>query len=105
MATKEINFKINVNGKELDLLKTSTQDFNKVYSEAQKKLSSLPLGSPEWKKLSSEVKNADKAFQQTKEIVGEAEGKFKSLRVQIRQATVAFQEAEEKGDIQINEET
>jgi len=99
MATKEINFKINVNGKELDLLKTSTQDFNKVYSEAQKKLSSLPLGSPEWKKLSSEVKNADKAFQQTKEIVGEAEGKFKSLRVQIRQATVAFQEAEEKGDI------
>jgi hypothetical protein len=49
--------------------------------------------------LNSELKNADKTFNQTKEILSEAEGKFKSLKVQIRQATIAFQEAEEKGDL------
>ena len=96
---KEIPIIIKVDGKEVDLAKTSINDFQKIYSEAQKKLQTLPLGSEEWKKLNTEVKNADKAFQQTKDIVSEAEGKFKSLRVQIRQATVAFQEAEEKGDL------
>lgn len=96
---KEIPIIIKVDGKEVDLAKTSINDFQKIYTEAQKKLQTLPLGSEEWKKLNSEIKNSDKAFQQTKEIIGEAEGKFKSLRVQIRQATVAFQEAEEKGDI------
>jgi hypothetical protein len=96
---KEIPIIIKVDGKEVDLAKTSINDFQKIYSEAQKKLNDLPLGDDEWKKLNSEIKNADKAFQQTKEIVSETEGKFKSLRVQIRQATVAFQEAEEKGDL------
>lgn len=96
---KEIPIIIKVDGKEVDLAKTSINDFQKIYSDAQKKLQSLPLGSDEWKKLNSEVKNADKTFQQTKEIMSETEGKFKSLKVQIRQATVAFQEAEEKGDL------
>ena len=96
---KEIPIIIKVDGKEVDLAKTSINDFQKIYSEAQKKLQTLPLGSEEWKKLNSEIKNSDKAFQQTKEIVSETEGKFKSLRLQIRQATIAFQEAEEKGDI------
>ena len=96
---KEIPIIIKVDGKEVDLAKTSINDFQKIYSEAQKKLNDLPLGSEEWKKLNSEIKNSDKAFQQTKEIVSETEGKFKSLRLQIRQATVAFQEAEEKGDL------
>jgi hypothetical protein len=96
---KEIPIIIKVDGKEVDLAKTSINDFQKIYSEAQKKLQTLPLGSDEWKKLNSEIKNSDKAFQQTKEIVSETEGKFKSLRLQIRQATVAFQEAEEKGDL------
>jgi hypothetical protein len=96
---KEIPIIIKVDGKEVDLAKTSINDFQKIYSEAQKKLQTLPLGSEEWKKLNSEIKNSDKAFQQTKEIVSETEGKFKSLRLQIRQATVAFQEAEEKGDL------
>jgi len=99
MANSEVNFKIKVDGKELDLAKTSVNDFNKIYSETSAKLNNLPIGSKEWKDLSSELKNADKAFQQTKEIAGEAEGKFKSLRLQIRQTTVAFQEAEDKGDI------
>lgn len=99
MAVKEIPIVIKVDGKQLDVLKTSVNEFEKVYSEAQKKLNSLPLGSEEWKTLNNDIKNADKTFQQTKEILIETEGKFKSLKVQIRQATVAFQEAEEKGDI------
>jgi hypothetical protein len=96
---KEIPILIKVDGKELDAAKLSVNDFNKIYSDTQKKLNSLPLGTDEWKKLNSELKNADKTFNQTKEILSEAEGKFKSLKVQIRQATIAFQEAEEKGDL------
>ena len=99
MATNVVDFKIKVDGKELDLTKTSLNQFKEVYSETQKKLNDLPLGSPEWKKLNTELKNADTAFQQTKDTLNETEGKFKSLRLQIRQATVAFQEAEEKGDL------
>jgi septal ring factor EnvC (AmiA/AmiB activator) len=85
---KEIPIIIKVNGKELDVVKTSVNDFNKIYTETQKKLNDLPLGSDEWKKLNSELKNADKTFNQTKEILSETEGKFKSLKVQIRQATI-----------------
>jgi hypothetical protein len=96
---KEIPIIIKVNGKELDVVKTSVNEFNKIYTDTQKKLNDLPLGSDEWKKLNSELKNADKTFNQTKEILSETEGKFKSLKVQIRQATIAFQEAEEKGDL------
>jgi len=99
MATNVVDFKIKVDGKELDLTKTSLNQFKEVYSETQKKLNDLPLGSPEWKKLNTELKNADTAFQQTKDTLNETEGKFKSLRLQIRQATIAFQEAEEKGDM------
>ena len=100
MAIKTVDFKIKVDGKELDLAKTSVNEFNKVYSDASKKLNDLKLGSPEWKELNREIKNADTAFQQTKDTLTETEGKFKSLRLQIRQATVAFQEAEEKGDME-----
>jgi len=99
MATNVVDFKIKVDGKELDLTKTSLNQFKEVYSETQKKLNDLPLGSPEWKKLNTELKNADTAFQQTKDTLNETESKFKSLRLQIRQATIAFQEAEEKGDL------
>lgn len=99
MAVKEIPIVIKVDGKQLDVLKTSVNEFEQIYSDAQKKLRSLPLGSEEWKTLSNDIKNADKTFNQTKDILVETESKFKSLKVQIRQATVAFQEAEEKGDI------
>lgn len=99
MAQKEVAIKIKIDGKELDAAKLSVDQFEKIYSDAQKKLNTLPLGSNEWKQLNQEVNNSEKAFQQTKEIVTETEGKFKSLRLQIRQATVAFQEAEEKGDM------
>ena len=94
-----VDLKIKVDGKEIDLAKTSVNQFREAYTDAQKKLDSLPLGSDEWKKLNTELKQADKAFEQTKGILTETEGKFKSLRLQIRQATVAFQEAEEKGDL------
>ena len=96
---KEIPILIKVDGKELDAAKLSVNDFSKIYSDTQKKLNSLQIGTDEWKKLNTELKNADKTFNQTKEILGEAESKFKSLKVQIRQATIAFQEAEEKGDL------
>ena len=96
---KEIPIIIKVDGKELDVAKTSVDQFQKLYTDTQKKINSLPIGSEDWKKLNSELKNADKTFNQTKEILGEAESKFKSLKVQIRQATLAFQEAEEKGDL------
>jgi len=99
MANTTIDFKIKVDGKEIDLAKTSVNQFNQIYTDTQKKLNDLPLGSAEWKKLNTELKNADNAFEQTKATVNETEGKFKSLRLQIRQATVAFQEAEEKGDM------
>ena len=96
---KTILFNIKVDGKELDLTKTSINEFNKTVSDAQTKLKDLKLGSPEWKTLSNEIKNAETAFQQTKDTINESEGKFKSLRLQIRQATVQFQELEEKGDL------
>ena len=96
---KEIPIIIKVDGKELDVAKTSVDQFQKLYTDTQKKINSLPIGSEDWKKLNSELKNADKTFNQTKEVLTETEGKFKSLRLQIRQATIAFQEAEEKGDL------
>ena len=99
MAQKEVAIKIKIDGKELDAAKLSVNEFEKIYSDAAKKLKTLAIGSDEWKKLNQEVKNSENAFQQTKEIAGETEGKFKSLRLQIRQATVAFQELEEKGDL------
>ena len=99
MAKELTPIVIKVDGKELDVAKLSVNDFSKIYSDAQKKLSTLPIGDEQWKKLNSELKNADKTFNQTKEILSETEGKFKSLKVQIRQATIAFQEAEEKGDL------
>ena len=97
---KVILFNIKVDGKELDLTKTSINEFNKVVSDAQTKLKDLKLGSPEWKQLNNDIKNAETAFQQTKDTINETEGKFKSLRLQIRQATVQFQELEEKGDLE-----
>jgi len=96
---QEVGFKIKIDGKELDLAKTSVDQFSQTYSEAQKKLNTLPLGSAEWKNLNGELNSAQKAFEQTKDIASTTDGKFKSLKVQIRQTTVALQEAEEKGDI------
>jgi len=96
---KELNFKIKVDGKELDVAKLSVNDFKQVYSETQQKLNSLPIGTQEWKSLNGELNTAEKAFNQTKEIASTTDSKFKSLKVQIRQTTVALQEAEEKGDI------
>jgi hypothetical protein len=97
---KVILFNIKVDGKELDLTKTSINEFNKVVSDAQSKLKDLKLGSSDWKQLNNEIKNAETAFQQTKDTLNETDGKFKSLRLQIRQATVQFQELEEKGDLE-----
>ena len=96
---QEVSFKIKVDNQELDLAKLSVNEFNKVYSDTQQKLNSLPLGSAEWKTLNGELNTAQKAFEQTKDIATTSEDKFKSLKVQIRQTTVALQEAEEKGDM------
>ena len=44
MASKEISLKITVDGKELDLAKTSVEQFEKAYSAAAQKLSTLKVG-------------------------------------------------------------
>jgi chromosome segregation ATPase len=97
MAQKEVTLKITVDGKELDVAKTSVEQFDKAYTAAAQKLSTLKVGSEEWKKLNSELENSKKAFDQTKDAANGADGKFKSLRTQIRETTVALQSLADQG--------
>ena len=97
MAQKEVTLKITVDGKELDVAKASVEQFDKAYTAAAQKLSTLKVGSEEWKKLNSELENSKKAFDQTKDAANGADGKFKSLRSQIRETTVALQALADQG--------
>jgi uncharacterized phage infection (PIP) family protein YhgE len=97
MAQKEVSLKITVDGKELDLAKTSVEQFDKAYSSAAKKLSTMKVGSDEWKKLNTELEQSKKAFDDTKNAANGADGKFKSLRSQIRETTVALQSLADQG--------
>lgn len=97
MAQKEVSLKITVDGKELDLAKTSVEQFDKAYEAAAQKLSTLKVGSEEWQKLNSELEQAKKAFDETRDSAGGADGKFKSLRTQIRETTVALQKLADEG--------
>jgi hypothetical protein len=97
MASKEVSLKITVDGKELDLAKISVEQFDKAYSAAAQKLSTLKVGSDEWKKLNTELENSKKAFDQTRDSANGADGKFKSLRTQIRETTVALQKLADEG--------
>jgi len=97
MASKEVSLKITVDGKELDLAKTSVEQFEKAYSAAAQKLSTLKVGTDEWKKLNAELEQSKKAFDETKNAANGTDGKFKSLRSQIRETTVALQALADEG--------
>lgn len=97
MAQKQVALKITVDGKELDLAKTSVEQFDKAYSAAAQKLSTMKVGSDEWNKLNSELQSSKKAFDDTKNAANGADGKFKSLRSQIRETTVALQALADEG--------
>jgi hypothetical protein len=97
MAQKQVSLKITVDGKELDLAKTSVEQFDAAYSAAAQKLSTLKVDSDEWKKLNSELQHSKKAFEDTKNAANNTDGKFKSLRSQIRETTVSLQALADKG--------
>jgi hypothetical protein len=97
MADKTVTLKIKVDGQELDVAKENIQQFDSIIKDAQTKLSTMKVGSEEWKKLSDELQNAEAAFKATKEEAGNADTKFKSLRTQIRETTVAMQALEDAG--------
>ena len=97
MADKTVTLKIKVDGQELDVAKENIQQFDSIIKDAQTKLSTMKVGSEEWKKLSDELQNAEAAFKATKEEAGNTDTKFKSLRSQIRETTVAMQALEDAG--------
>jgi len=104
MATKDINFDIKVNGKQLDLAKISFKDFDKVVKEAKKDLQALPLNDPRYKVLNAEIKAADKAWKEARKSVGDfdnelknGENDVKSYRAQIAELTKAQVALEEQG--------
>ena len=97
MAQKEISLKITVDGKEIDLAKTSINTFEKAYTDAQKKLATLKLGSEEWKKLDEEVKKAGVAFLDAKDSMKATDDVNKSLRLRLRETRTELEALEEAG--------
>ena len=103
MAKKEIDFVIKVNNKQLDLTKTSFEQFDKVVKQAKKDLAALPLTDPRYQILSKDIKTAESAWKAaqkaSKEFGDENEqsgGKVKSYSQQIRQATKDLVELEQQ---------
>jgi hypothetical protein len=93
MADKNINFKISVNSKEVDLTKTSFKDFQKIINQAKADLKSLPLTDPRYKTLNADIKAAEKAWTEAKKAAAEfgdendkGAEKVKSYSAQIRAA-------------------
>jgi myosin heavy subunit len=97
MAQKEISLKITVDGKEIDLAKTSINSFEKAYTDAQSKLATLKLGSEEWKKLDAEVKKAGVAFLEAKDSMKATDDVNKSLRTRLRETRTEIEKLEEAG--------
>lgn len=90
MSKRDVNFDIKINGKQIDLTKTSFNQLKKVIGEAKKSLNELPLNDPRYKVLNSEIKNADKAWKElTKttedfsQTLKESEEPVKSYKAQI----------------------
>jgi len=104
MATKEINFVIKVNNKQVDLSKTSFEQFDKVIKQAKKDLQSLPLTDPRYKVLSTDIKNAEaswkaaqKAANGMNDEMDDGEEKIKSYTAEIKKLNLANRELEEQG--------
>lgn len=97
MAQKEVSLKITVDGKEIDLAKTSITSFEKAYTDAQAKLATLKLGSEEWKKLDEEIKKAGVAFLDAKDNMKATDDVNKSLRTRLRETRTEIEKLEEAG--------
>jgi hypothetical protein len=97
MAQKEVSLKITVDGKEIDLAKTSITSFEKAYTDAQTKLATLKLGSEEWKKLDAEIKKAGVAFLDAKDSMKATDDVNKSLRTRLRETRNELEALEEAG--------
>ena len=97
MADKTVTLKIKVDGQELDVAKENIEKFDDIVKDVKTKLSTMKVGSEEWKKLSDELEAAEAAFKATKEEAGNTDTKFKSLRTQIRETTIQMQALEDQG--------
>jgi hypothetical protein len=94
MATKNIDFNIKVNNKELDLTKISFKQFDDIIKQAKKDLNALPLSDPKYKVLASEIGLAEKAWKAARteaskfgDDVEQNGDKVKTYGAQIREAT------------------
>jgi hypothetical protein len=103
MADKSTNFVIKVNSKEVDLAKTSFKDFKKIIADAKKELQSLPVSDPRYKQLATDINGAEKAWKEATKAAADfgdenqkGEEQVKSYRLQVREATIALQSAEQQ---------
>jgi hypothetical protein len=103
MADKSTNFVIKVNSKEVDLAKTSFKDFKKIIADAKKELQSLPVSDPRYKQLATDINAAEKAWKEATKAAADfgdenekGEEQVKSYRLQVREATIALQSAEQQ---------
>lgn len=71
---KTQEFKIKVDGKQVDLAKVSFKDFSKIISDAKKNLKELPLTDPRYKQLSTDIKTAEKAWKEATKAANEFNG-------------------------------
>jgi len=97
MANKSTNLNVNikVNGKELDLTKTSAKEFNTVIRQAKTELNNLPLNDPRYKVLAKDIKSAEEAWIAAKkgatdfnDEMENGDEKVKTYKQQIKDATV-----------------
>jgi hypothetical protein len=103
MADKSTNFVIKVNSKEVDLAKTSFKDFKKIIADAKKELQSLPVSDPRYKQLATDINAAEKDWKEATKAAADfgdenekGEEQVKSYRLQVREATIALQSAEQQ---------
>ena len=89
---KTAEFKIKIDGKQLDLTKISFKDFNKIIADSKKSLKDLPLTDPRYKTLSADIKTAEKAWKEATKAAGDfndenekGSGQVRSYRSQIRE--------------------
>ncbi len=100
---KSAEFKIKIDGKQLDLTKISFKDFNKVITDAKKNLKELPLNDPRYKTLTTDIKTAEKAWKEATKAAGDFNNENKqgaedvqTYKQQIRETTNELQKAEQQ---------
>jgi hypothetical protein len=100
---KSVDFKIKVDGKQLNLTKISFKDFNKIITDAKKSLKELPLTDPRYKQLTADIKTAEKAWKEATKSAAEFNDENKegaediaTYKQQIRETTNDLQKAEQQ---------